>query len=208
MPGQPVVLDTLGGLVATCRPEDVPEGASPRTFDTDYIVGRVIQRAGLQSIYSYAAANTYGPNGGGTATDLNDQGNPWVNPNNILLSDGSFTDSTAVSPLVTDTLYVTNFNFTVPSSVSIQGILVAVKGYAPGTTVYAQLLKGGVPVGDIYPSVLPTVNASVYFGSDSALWGVTWDYSEIDATGFGVALWAECTAPATVALDYCSIKVY
>src|ERR1700761_9260765 len=96
MPGQPVILDTFGGLVATARPEDIPEGASPRTYDTDFIVGRVIQRAGLQNVYSYESA-TFGPNGGGTAVDIDTQGNPWINPSNILANDGVFTDSAVVS---------------------------------------------------------------------------------------------------------------
>src|ERR1700679_309690 len=99
MPGQPVVLDTLGGLVTTARPEDVPEGASPSTYDTDVIVGRVIQRAGQQNVYSYAA-NTFGPVGGGSAANISTQGNPWINPTNILTN--LFTTSAAVSPLTTD----------------------------------------------------------------------------------------------------------
>jgi hypothetical protein len=207
MPGQAVVLDTLGGLVATARPEDLPEGSSPRTYDTDYIVGRAIQRAGQQNVYSYAA-NTFGPNYGGAAVNVSTEGNPWINPNYILLADGNFTTSAAVSPLTTDTIQVTNYNFTMPSSATVAGVLVKPLGFAPGTTVYAQLLKAGVAVGNIYSATMPTSNASVTLGGISDLWGTSWLYTDIDATGFGVQLWGVCTSPATVALDACPITVY
>ena len=207
MPGQAVVLDTLGGLVATARPEDLPEGSSPRTYDTDYIVGRAIQRAGQQNVYSYAA-NTFGPNYGGAAVNVSTEGNPWINPNYILLADGNFTTSAAVSPLTTDTIQVTNYNFTMPSSATVAGVSVKPLGFAPGTTVYAQLLKAGVAVGNIYSATMPTSNASVTLGGISDLWGTSWLYTDIDATGFGVQLWGICTSPATVALDACPITVY
>ena len=46
-------LDTMGGLYAQANPQDLPEGASPRTYDTDFIVGSVFTRPGLVSIYTY-----------------------------------------------------------------------------------------------------------------------------------------------------------
>ena len=46
-------LDTMGGLVTNCNPQDLPEGASPRCRDVDFIIGSVFTRAGLQSVYTY-----------------------------------------------------------------------------------------------------------------------------------------------------------
>jgi len=48
-------LDTLGGLYTAANPQDLPEGASPRNYDVDYITGSVYQRPGLQNVYSYTA---------------------------------------------------------------------------------------------------------------------------------------------------------
>lgn len=48
-------LDTFGGLITNCNPSDLPEGASPRTWDTDFIVGSVFTRAGLSSVYTYTS---------------------------------------------------------------------------------------------------------------------------------------------------------
>src|SRR6185312_3890578 len=207
MPGQPVVLDTLGGLVCTARPEDVPEGASPRTYDTDYIVGRVIQRAGQKNVYSYGSAS-FGPNGGGAVSDNNTQGNSWTSPTNILANDGVFTTSTVVSPLTTDTLQITEFNLAVPSTSSIGGIEVAVKGYASNAVIYAQLLKAGVAVGNVKSISLPSASGFVTLGGTTDPWGAAWTYSDVDATNFGVLLWATSPTAATIALDYCQITIY
>lgn len=46
-------LDTFGGLITQINPSDLPEGASPRTWDTDFIVGSVFTRAGLASVYVF-----------------------------------------------------------------------------------------------------------------------------------------------------------
>ncbi len=89
MPGQPVVLETLGGIVATSRPEDLPEGASPRNNDVDFIASRIVQRPGASSVYTLRSS-AYGPRGGGFAESIG-TGAPWVNPDNILLEDGSYT---------------------------------------------------------------------------------------------------------------------
>lgn len=297
MPGTPVILDSMGGLVTTSRPENIPEGASPRTWDTDFIVGRFIQRAGLQNVYSYGAG-TFGPNGGSLASDVNTQNHPWGNPSNILANDGTFTVSTptvttynvtgtagssgtsrgsyivvyfseTVAPVgssytfsgltsqttlngltltsvsiygiifpsnaaafllyagnylltadtgtatstngstfTTDVLQISGFNFTIPSSSTILGISVSVKGYSVGSLIYAQLTKLGNPVGDVISGYLPTSNTFVTVGGSSNLWGSNWGYGDIDSNGFGVTLFANSSSPQTIALDYCEITVY
>ena len=84
-----VPLETFGGLVTGIRPEDLPEGASPRTYDTDFLPGCWIQRPGLKSVYSYSG-NILGPNAAQNAVNV-ELGQPnWQNPAGILLNDGSF----------------------------------------------------------------------------------------------------------------------
>lgn len=46
-------LDTFGGLITFVNPADLPEGASPRNWDVDYIVGSVFTRPGLANVYSF-----------------------------------------------------------------------------------------------------------------------------------------------------------
>jgi len=102
MPGQPVILDSFGGIVATTRPEDTPEGASPRNNDVDFIVGRFIQRPGCQSVYTLAQSE-YGPKGGAIAVDIDTGGGdfnsaPWSNPSNILLGNASYATTSLEGP--------------------------------------------------------------------------------------------------------------
>lgn len=91
--GTPVVLAGYGGLVTLASPDNLPEGASPRTYDGDYNVGSWETRAGLKSVYSYSGSGV-GPNSGGLATDIPISGNPWANPSNILANDGNVTTVT------------------------------------------------------------------------------------------------------------------
>ena len=59
--GMPVTLSGLGGLVTLAKPETLPEGASPRTYDGDYDVGSWKTRAGLTNYYNQAVSDI-GPN--------------------------------------------------------------------------------------------------------------------------------------------------
>ena len=47
-----VELTIFGGLCSEVQPSDLPQGASPLTYDTDFDVGRVRTRDGLQSVYT------------------------------------------------------------------------------------------------------------------------------------------------------------
>lgn len=50
-----VTLDQFLGLVTNASPESLPEGASPMTWDTDFVVGSVFTRAGLVDVYTFLA---------------------------------------------------------------------------------------------------------------------------------------------------------
>jgi hypothetical protein len=52
-----VELSIFGGLCTEIQPSDLPQGASPLTYDTDFDVGQVRTRDGLQSAYTLVANN-------------------------------------------------------------------------------------------------------------------------------------------------------
>ena len=52
-----VELTIFGGLCTEIQPSDLPQGASPLTWDTDYDIGRVRTRDGLESVYSLVAVD-------------------------------------------------------------------------------------------------------------------------------------------------------
>lgn len=47
-----VSLTVMGGLCSEMAPSDLPQGASPLTFDTDFEIGRTRTRDGLESVYT------------------------------------------------------------------------------------------------------------------------------------------------------------
>ena len=76
--GVPVPLSGLGGLVTLADSESVPEGASPRTHDTDYLVQKAKTRPGLTGVYSFAGGEISKlPT---EATDVATGGEAWTNP--------------------------------------------------------------------------------------------------------------------------------
>lgn len=88
--GTPVPLKTWGGLVTLASPDSIPEGASPRCYDNDYIVGQTGTRSGLKSVYTYGAS-TVGPSPGTVAADIPfSGGTPWNSPGNVLLNTGVY----------------------------------------------------------------------------------------------------------------------
>ncbi len=52
-----VELTIFGGLCTEIQPSDLPLGASPLTYDTDYDIGRVRTRDGLGSVYTTVSAD-------------------------------------------------------------------------------------------------------------------------------------------------------
>lgn len=84
-----VTLETMGGLVTIAKPQDLPEGASPRNSDVDFTIGGMGQRPGTVTGLVYGGESV-GPNGGGAAADIVTGGVQWTNPTNVLLNDGSF----------------------------------------------------------------------------------------------------------------------
>ena len=95
-PLPPVVLSGYGGLVTLAKPDSVPEGASPRTYDGDYEVGGWKTRAGLTNRYVFAEWVSIGPDPGGAAVDtpLPAGGVAWANPGNALLDTGVYATAT------------------------------------------------------------------------------------------------------------------
>lgn len=209
---QPVPLETYGGLVTLARPENVPEGASPRNYDMDYLTGSAMTRDGLESVYSFKNASS-GPNGGDVAVNVPVTGNAWSNPTNILLNDGMFAG--CVPSTGSDALNVTAFAFDLPATVTPTGITVPIKGFAnSAVTLQVQLLLAGVPVGSPKSFAMPLTNTVTVLGGSTDLWGglgaggAAIAFSDINDVDFGVQITASSEFPgAQVLLDHMTLQV-
>lgn len=201
--GTPVPLTTWGGLVTLAGPDSLPEGASPRCYDVDFLVGSAHTRDGLRSVYTYdPAGEPVGPNGGNSASSAT-----WTNPNGILHLDTSFASSSAFPS--SGTLDVTEFSFDLPSTTYVQGFRVTISGYANTTTsVNVQLLQNGIPIGTPKSIELPLSQANVILGSLTDLWGASFVYSDVNNTAFGIRITASSGfSLAQAFLDNATIEV-
>lgn len=197
-----LAVTTMGGLVTLANPETVPEGASPRTYDTDYLVGSAKTRAGLTNLYP-VVNETVGPQAPTLATS-----STWVNPLNILVEDGIYTTRTPVN--VPNSINVTEFVFNIPGTSGVTGILLTLGGFSNSPcNITAQLLISGVPRGTIKTVLLPNALGVVTLGATDDPWGLALTPDILNATSFGVQLVATSTAfpLATAFLDYAKMTV-
>ncbi len=200
--GNPIPISSYGGLVTLADPTSVPEGASPRTYDTDFLVGQVKTRAGLRSVFLTANA-TLGPNSPAAASSAS-----WLTPNNILVGDGVYTSFGPVSD--PNSLVITEFAFSVPSLVVVSGVEVQLTGFANAPAdVMVQLTLNGVPVGSPKTVHLTTSIFTVPAGSFTDKWGLGLDFSIVNSVSFGVILTAVSSGfpLATVFLDHATITL-
>lgn len=123
----------------------------------------------------------------------------WTNPSNASTSDNvysTFGNITGGVSSYTDYLSATNFGFSIPSGVTITGIIVEVERSDPNfrTADYSvRIIKGGTvgaaerAGGSSYPSS----DSYQSYGNAGDLWGETWTDADINAANFGVAIAAQ-----------------
>lgn len=201
--GNPIPISSYGGLVTLADPTSVPEGASPRTYDTDFLVGQVKTRAGLRSAY-ITTNSTLGPNLPTVASSAT-----WVTPNNILAADGHPTSFSPVSN--TNSLTVTEFIFSVPAGTSVTGAKVTLTGFsnAPADIVL-QMTLNGLPIGIPKTAPLPVgAYDVVVIGDPTDSWGYALGADTVNNESFGFIISASSSGfpLATAFLDFCEVTL-
>jgi hypothetical protein len=173
----PFPLDSFGGLVSLAAPESLPQGASPRTWDADYDVGRAKTRDGLARVYNQSTASV-GPNSPATASS-----STWNNPDGLIGS-SSFASFSPAS--AENLIQATGFSFALSSIVvGLQFTVTAV--VATHIQIAARLLSGGVPIGVPRMLFLSAGTQTLTFGSMTDQWGgVT--AAQINALDFGIEI--------------------
>jgi hypothetical protein len=110
-------------------------------------------------------------------------------------------------------LELTQYNLSLPSTATPRGIRIGILAYANtiGVTLFGQLMKGGSLVGNGFSFALGVAPFIQYVGDiESSLWGLSWLYNDIDASGFGVAIRASASSgiAATAFVGLVSAEVY
>jgi hypothetical protein len=167
-PFPPVVLSGYGGLVTLAKPESVPEGASPRTYDTDFNVGSTGTRAGLTNRYTYAPGTHLGPDPGTVAVDALLGGLSWANPGNVLLNTGVYATASLLGEV---------------GDVGVGSVTITSPGvYDTGATITAAFAGTGSGAAGTVQTATQTVG------------GFTWKY----VTGVTITARGVYTGPITV----------
>ena len=198
----PLPLTGYGGLVTLADPTSVPEGASPRTYDTDFLVGQAGTRAGLSNVYT-KQDTTIGPASPSAAASAT-----WSSPAHIIAADGSFTSFSPVAqPNYID---VYEYAFNVPATDGVTGAILTLKGFSNvPASIQAQLLINGTPTGEIKTLVLPQTNGTVSTGSATDSWQLLLSPDTVNGVNFGVRLTAISTGydSATAFLDTATLEL-
>lgn len=156
-----------------------------------------------------------GPNSPGTVSG-NAQGVAWVNPNNVKVSDVSYT-TVELDQQSSERLLCTNFGFTIPVGATIDGVLLEVQQKSDQTGVIRDhsvtLTKNGTTGSGSDKATAtqwPASAAYASYGGSSDLWGTTWTVAQINASTFGALLETDeaGTNVDTAYIDHVRITVY
>lgn len=159
------------------------------------------------------ATSTKSP--GTLAEDTSAGTQSWSNAGNAAANDGSYATASGAIGQVTYYLKATNFGFGLTSSSTVNGIQVRVEAKHAGcmggsSFVDVKLVKAGtIQATDKATGSLTTSDAYYTFGATDDLWSDTWSYSDINNSGFGVAVSFNLMSPSTctVYVDHVEIII-
>lgn len=172
----------MAGLVTLADPRDIPEGASPRCWDVDFIVGSVFTRPGLQSVYAYATTLSitgYSLGSGSIATFTYSGPEPTTNEGFLL---SGFTG--ILSVLSGQTVFVEFASMTQFSAIVVNGPIITVGNLTASavstTGLFAGPNVGSTAVGAAWSSPLNLFSPTGYA---STVTGATQDESTMGMSG-------------------------
>ena len=147
----------------------------------------------------------------------------WTNSANVYADDGTnATVSISNNTQASAYLHTTNYGFAIPSTATIDGIVMEMNAYcleASGVIqdMTVKLTKSGSLFGNDmrkYPTTWPTTTSNIYtYGASNDKWGTTFTYSDINDSTFGVDIrvTSSLSPPGTArtaAIDYVRITIY
>ena len=144
----------------------------------------------------------------------------WANPDNIKVSDDTYSDGGGFHAIPWTTQYIkgTNFSNTIPTDATILGIEVKIEHLGDFTGEIRDIIvrlvdEAGTVVGDNKKTAtLWTTTEEIFtYGGSSDLWGISWTPAKVNHANFGVVLSAEVFAGGggnTILVDHISLNVH
>lgn len=143
---------------------------------------------------------------------------PWDNVGNIATSDNN--NSTAgLLVLGTNTNYLvaSGFNFSIPNNATICGISVSVErsrtgiGTISDNAIYLYRMGNDVGSNHAAGGAWPGSDQIATYGGENDLWGASWTPSDINNSGFGVAISVSLSLVSVLTsarIDHVTLSVY
>lgn len=145
-------------------------------------------------------AASEGPNSAGAGATDGDAGIEWADPGNITSSNDSRATAALLASESTEGLGATQFGFSIPASVTVDGIEASIERRGIGSGACednkVRLLIGGSESGNNkgVAGAWPGSDGTATYGGAADLWGITPTLSQINATNFGFVVKADETS--------------
>lgn len=155
-------------------------------------------------------ATTTGELGPSSSAQESSPTTAWVNIDSVFVDDAKYASYAGTT---SDSLYVTNFGFTLDTDDTIDSIWVTVNGYGGAGSPQPRRLNVGMTkdgttrVGNGVTFQLETSDGDVVHTGSTPLWGTTFTATEINASTFGVTMYKLTTTARTDYVDYVTIRV-
>ena len=173
----------------------------------------------ISSATGYASTNSnlsaLAPGTPTAAVNQTSAGIPWTNPTNIFSASAYATVGLSPSSDASKQLFVNGTVISIPSSATVTGIGVSLKGFYAGTgtqSVSLQMTTAGTPVGT--PVVFALASSPVVYtkGSSQYTWGTTFTPATVNGAALGILVRAAEISPGagsgTFSLNSLMIIVY
>jgi hypothetical protein len=188
---------------------------TPRVDDNTEFGNATMAEGGLTAFRSPGGVVEVDENLGGTDVEWTLDGSVL---SDVLTADGNYTyiiDGTFDSGDCTFMLYATNYGFSIPANATILGVQLEYQKYSPtddSIDRVVRLVIDGAKQGEdksITSVMWPDVHSNTVYGGPADTWGLSLTPSNINASGFGIAVAAEATAGnEDVYIDHLGLRVY
>jgi len=139
----------------------------------------------------------------------------WTTPTNIYTSNNVYARSILANTDISYWLRATNFGFSIPDGVTVDGIVAEFEKRASGSGIgdhSVKIVGAGFEQGDErkVAGYWSTSDTYISHGGASDLWGLGWISSDINASNFGVSIAATMSVRETRSayIDHVRITVY
>lgn len=151
-----------------------------------------------------------GPNYPTAAVDGGGSPSSWGTITNIYTDDGNSAFCSQNANPFSSVLFVTGYGFAIPSTATIVGIKAEIKRSGSFVTEQLQLIKSGTTfVGSQKTGTPPGSLAYSTYGGAADMWGSSLNVSDINSSGFGIALSATfANSSGTISVDTVRLTVY